>query len=217
MPPTSVTVPIADRDAMLRRAASLSDWPILKTKVGFDGDVEIVGAIRDAHGGRIFIDANEGWTEEQAIERLHAMAELDVDLCEQPIPSGNLEALARVREASPIRVFADEDVCTSADVAALSGAVDGVNLKLRKAGGIRELLRAASVARAHGMGVMIGCDLESGVAATAGAHIASVADFIDLDGPLLLARDPYPGVSYSAGTLTLPPGPGLGVERGDLV
>src|SRR5919106_18084 len=121
---------------------------------------------------------------------------------------------ARSNSDHPIlkmKVGSDEDVRTSADVARLVGCVDGVNLKLRKTGGIREMLRAIATARSHGLGVMLGCDLDSGVAATAQASVAGLVDKADIDGPLLLAHDPHPGVAYDRGTVTLPPGPGLGV------
>ena len=213
LPPTSVTVPISDRDAMVARAASFSDHPIVKTKVGFDGDVEAVAAIRSVFPGRIRVDANEGWSADDAIDRLRALERYDVELCEQPIPMHELDALARVTEESPIPVYADEDAGTSADVAALAGAVDGVNLKLRKAGGIRETWRAIATARAHGMGVMLGCDLDSGIAMGAAAALAPLCDFIDLDGPLLLAEDPHPSVRYERGELIVPDRPGLGVAR----
>lgn len=213
LPPTSVTVPITDADAMVARAKSFADHPIVKTKVGFDGDVEAIEAIRSVFPGRIRVDANEGWSEEQAIERLARLERFDIELCEQPIPMHEHEALARVTEASPIPVYADEDAGTAADVAALAGVVDGVNLKLRKAGGVRETWRAIATARAHGMGVMLGCDLDSGIAMGAAAALAPLCDFIDLDGPLLLADDPHPSVRYERGELVLPDGPGLGVER----
>ncbi len=212
LPPTSVTVPIADLETMVARAASFADHPIVKTKVGFDGDVDAIEAIRSVFPGRIRVDANEGWTEDEAIDRLARLERFDVELCEQPIPMGNRKGLARVTKASPIPVYADEDAGTSADVAALAGAVDGVNLKLRKAGGIRETWRAIVTARAHGMGVMLGCDLDSGIAMSAAAALAPLCDFIDLDGPLLLADDPHPAVRYDRGELLLPAGPGLGVE-----
>jgi L-alanine-DL-glutamate epimerase-like enolase superfamily enzyme len=211
-PPTSVTVPISDQDHMVERARSLSDHHALKLKVGFDGDVEVVRAIRSVYGGLIRIDANEGWKPDEAIERLEALAALDIELCEQPIPAGRLDDLKRVTENSPVPIMADEDACTAEDVANLAGAVHGVNLKLRKTGGVREFIRAAAVARAHNMRLMIGCDLESGVAITAGAHVAALVDFVDLDGALLLAEDPYPGVTYDRGTMTIPSGPGLGME-----
>lgn len=210
LPPTSVTVPIADTTAMVARAKGLADHPVLKMKVGFEGDVDAVAAVRAIYDGRIRIDANEGWSPEQAIERLGDLEPFDVELCEQPIPRGDLPALASVARATTIPIFADEDVGTSKDVARLAGVVDGVNLKLRKTGGIREALRAIATARALDMGVMLGCDLTSGVAATAEASLASLVDHADIDGPLLLARDPYPGVGYDKGHMTLPPGPGLG-------
>jgi L-Ala-D/L-Glu epimerase len=213
LPETSVTVPITDRARMVDRARGLADHPVIKMKVGFDGEVEVVGAVRDAFEGRIRIDANEGWDVETALHRLKRLASLDIELCEQPIPSGSIDDLRTVTESSPIPIFADEDVNTAEDVGRLAGRVHGVNLKLRKTGGLRELVRAAAVARSHGMKVMIGCDLESGVAATAQAHISPLADYADIDGPLLLAEDPFPGVAYDRGTMTLPAGPGLGIRE----
>ena len=213
-PPTSVTVGIGTPDEMLRRAEKLADHPILKVKVGFDGDVDFVTQLREIYKGAVRIDANEGWSEDVAIDRLTRMEPLDIELCEQPIPAGDPDALQRVAEATRIPVFADEDVCTAADVARLRRVVDGVNLKLRKCGGIREAVKAISVARASGMGVMLGCDLVSGIAATAEAHVAALVDHADIDGPLLLANDPYPGVTYDRGHVTIPEGPGLGVKQG---
>jgi len=212
LPWTSVTVPIADVDVMVNRARRLADHPCLKMKVGFDGDVDALASIRSVYQGVIRIDANEGWTMEEAIERLRELERFDIELCEQPIPRGQLDELRRVTEATSIPVFADEDVATASDVAKLAGVVDGVNLKLRKTGGIREALRAISTARALGIGVMLGCDLTSGVSATAEASIASLVDHADIDGPLLLADDPHPGVTYDNGKVALPLGPGLGVR-----
>jgi L-Ala-D/L-Glu epimerase len=211
--PTSVTVPISDPEAMVERTKKLAHYPIIKTKVGFEGDVEAIRSIRGVYPGRLRVDANEAWTVEEAVERLRAMAEFDVELCEQPIPAGDSEGLRRVREASSIPIYADEDVCDAKDVARLQGSVDGVNLKLRKTGGLREFTRCVAVARTFGMGVMIGCDLESGIAITAGASVAPLADFVDLDGPLLLAEDPHPGLEYEGATLKLPDGPGLGLRK----
>jgi L-Ala-D/L-Glu epimerase len=213
LPKTSVTVPIGDRDAMTERARELSDLPILKVKVGFDGDVDTVRAVREVYGGMIRIDANEGWDVEQATARLAELEELDIELCEQPVAASDIEGLAEVASSTAIPVLADEAVGTASDVARLSGRVDGVNLKLRKAGGIRETVKAIAVARAHHMKVMLGCDLSSGVGATAEAHVAALVDLADIDGPLLLAEDPWPGVKYSGATMTLPPGPGLGLAR----
>ena len=210
---TSITIPIAPVSKMVQRALQYSDHPTLKMKVGFEYDVEAVRAVREVFGGAIRVDANEGWTTDEAVLRLRRLEELDVELCEQPIAAGNHDDLRFVSACSSIPVFADEDVCTSRDVARLAGVVDGVNLKIRKAGGLREIMRAVAVARAHEMKVMLGCDLESGIAATAGAHVASAVDHADLDGPLLLARDPHPGVTYRRGAIELPQGPGLGIKQ----
>lgn len=210
-PPTSVTVPISSEEAMVERARSLADHPVIKMKVGFDGDVRALERIREIYDGKIRVDANEGWDAETAIASLAAMEKLDIELCEQPTPAGNLEELARVTASTTIPVYADEDVGTAADVARLVGSVDGVNLKLRKTGGIREALAAVATARALGLGVMVGCDLESGVATSAEAVVSTFADHCDIDGPLLLADDPYPTVRYDHGEVLLPFGPGLGV------
>ena len=210
-PPTSVTIPIGEPDEMVERARRLRDHPVIKMKVGFSGDVEALERIREVFPGAVRIDANEGWSVETAIETLRAMEPLDVELCEQPIRRGQLDDLRKVTEATSIPVFADEDVKTAEDVAALAGCVDGVNLKLRKTGGIREAMRALATARALGLKTMIGCDLVSGVSASAEAVVACLCDHCDIDGPLLLAEDPFPGVRYELGMVTLPTGPGLGV------
>lgn len=212
LPPTSVTVPITDKDKMLERTRSLADHPSLKVKVGFDGDVDVIRSMREVFTGALRVDANEGWSGEEAILRLKELEQFDIELCEQPIPAGNHEDLAHVTESTSIPIYADEDVSDATDVVALKGVVDGVNLKLRKAGGIRETVAAIHTARACGLGVMLGCDLDTGIAATAGAHLAGLVDFADLDGPLLLAKDPFPGVGYDKGRMILPDLPGLGVE-----
>ena len=214
LPPTSMTIGITDVDKMVAKAKELADHPIIKVKVGFDGDVDVVRALREVFPGKIRIDANEGWSTEEAIERLRQLDELDIELCEQPIKAGNLDALTEVTDSSPIAVFADEDVSDSNDVARLAGVVDGVNLKLRKTGGIREAIKATATARAEGLRTMLGCDLDTGVQTSAQAQIASLMDHIDLDGPTLLADDPFPTVSYERGHLRLPDGPGLGIDPG---
>ncbi|MEA2452328.1 MAG: L-Ala-D/L-Glu epimerase [Actinomycetota bacterium] len=212
LPPTSLTVPIAEPESMLERVRSLADHPALKVKVGFDGDVDFIRSMRAVFDGAIRVDANEGWSADDAIERLNELERFNIELCEQPIKSGNHEDMERVTNGTTIPIFADEDVSTAADVVALKGVVNGVNLKLRKAGGIREMVAAIQTARACGLGVMIGCDLDTGIAVTAGAHVAGLVDFADLDGPTLLAEDPFPGLRYDKGRMILPDLPGLGVE-----
>jgi L-alanine-DL-glutamate epimerase-like enolase superfamily enzyme len=213
LPPTSVTVPISTADDMVGRAEKLRDHPVLKLKVGFDGDVETVRSIRDVYDGALRIDANEGWSADEAIDRLGEVSAYGIEFCEQPVHGDDEDGLRRVAESSPIPVFADESACVSSDVARLAGGVSGVNLKLRKAGGIRELMKGIAVARAHSLSVMIGCDLETGIGCTAAAHMGSLVDHLDVDGFLLLARDPYPGVTCARGRLGLPTAHGLGCGR----
>jgi L-Ala-D/L-Glu epimerase len=208
-PPTTVTVPIAEVDTMVERVRRLRDHPKIKVKVGFDGDVDAVAALRKVFSGDIRIDANEGWSEAEAIDRLGRLEAFDIELCEQPVKRHGYDALRRVTESTSIPIYADEDAGSAEDIARLRGVVDGVNLKLRKSGGLREAMSAASVARANGMGLMLGCDLESGVSTSAQASIAPLMDHIDLDGPLLLAEDPFPGVRYDGAHLILNDGPGL--------
>lgn len=210
-PPTSLTVGIGDPDTTLERVARLRDTPIIKMKVGFDGDVEMIEKIRGMYEGTIRIDANEAWEPDEAIDKLIALEPFHIELCEQPIPGGRPDELARVTAASPIPVFADEDVLTSTDVRSLLGKVDGVNLKLNKTGGIAEALRAVDVARGLGMRLMLGCNLETGIGLSAGAQIAAAFDHVDLDSVTFLEMDPFPTVSYDRGHLVLPQGPGLGV------
>lgn len=212
-PPTSMTLPIDDVSKMVERARALAEQPVLKMKVGFDGDVDAVAQVREVYDGTLRIDANEGWEADEATERLKRLEEHDIELCEQPIRRGQHDALREITRATSIPVFADEDVGTADDVASLAGVVDGVNLKLRKTGGIREAVKAAATARAHGLKLMLGCDLVSGVAATAEAHLAPLMDHLDIDGPLLLAEDPFPGVTYDRGTIHVPDLPGLGVRK----
>jgi L-Ala-D/L-Glu epimerase len=207
--PTTVTIPIADKETMVRRTKGFAGYPKIKVKVGFDGDVEAVGALREVFEGDIRIDANEGWSEKEAIERLAQLEPLGIELCEQPIKRHNYEALKRVTDSTTIPIYADEDAGSAEEIAALRGVVDGVNLKLRKSGGLRETMRAAAVARANGMGLMLGCDLESGLSTSAQASIAPLMDHIDLDGPMFLAEDPLPGVRYDGAELILNDGPGL--------
>lgn len=211
-PPTSMTVWITDEDAMLARVSRLRDAPIIKAKVGFEGDVEIIAKIRNVYANALRIDANEGWEPDEAIEKLQQLERFDIELCEQPIPGGRYEELARVSASTSIPVLADEDALTAEDVSDLRGKVDGVNLKINKTGGLREAMKAVGIARELGMRTMLGCNLESGIGLSAGAQIAGEFDHVDLDSVTFLARDPFPSVSYDRGRLVLPAGPGLGVD-----
>jgi L-alanine-DL-glutamate epimerase-like enolase superfamily enzyme len=211
-PPTSWTVWLGDPDDMARRAEAVAGrFRRLKLKLGAgDGlDVERVRAVRGVTDLPLQVDVNEGWDEAEALESLPKLDELGVEYCEQPLPA-SAEVILRGR--SPIPVYLDENCHTLADVAECGRLADGINIKLAKSGGIREAVRMAHAARALGLGVMLGCMVESGLGISAAAQIASLCDHVDLDGNLLLAEDPCPGVELVDGVQLPPSEPGLGVE-----
>jgi L-alanine-DL-glutamate epimerase-like enolase superfamily enzyme len=214
-PPTSWTVWLGDPDDMGRRAEKVLDrFRRLKLKLGGrDGlDVERVRSVRSVAGDLpLQVDVNEAWSLDEALESLPALAELGVEYCEQPLPAGD-EGGPALKERSPVPIYVDEDCHTLGDVPGCAERAHGINVKLAKSGGIREAVRMVHAARALGLGCMLGCMVESGLGISAGAQIASLFDHVDLDGNLLLAHDPWPGVRFVAGVQLPPEEPGLGVH-----
>lgn len=210
-PVTSYTIGIDEPENIRRKVREAAGYPALKIKLGSEKDLEIMRVIRNETDARIRIDANAGWTADQAVEMVERLSEFGVELVEQPLPPGSPGDWRRVREAAAMPIFADESVQVSTDVPALAGLVDGVNIKLMKCGGVREALRLIHTARAHGMGVMIGCMIETSIAITAAAHLSPLADYADLDGNLLISNDPFSGATVRQGRLVLPEGPGIGI------
>lgn len=216
-PQTSYTIGMDTPEVMAERAAN-SGYPILKIKLGSPDDEAIVAAIRGVTDARLRVDANAGWSREQALRLIPRLAAYDLEFVEQPLPVGDVDGLRWLRgelHAQGVRapIFADENVRTPRQVAEHAGAVDGVVVKLMKTGGIHLARQAIGVARAHDMQVMLSCMVESSLGVTAAAHLAPLCDYVDLDGPLLVANDPFRGVRYEGANLILPDGPGLGVER----
>jgi L-alanine-DL-glutamate epimerase-like enolase superfamily enzyme len=212
-PLTSYTVVLADPDEMARRAErDAKRFRRLKLKLGGrDGlDAERVRAVRAATELPLQIDVNEAWTLEESLETLPILAGLGVEYCEQPLPAGDPGG-AELKRRSPLPVYVDEDCHTLGDVASCAERAHGINIKLAKSGGIREALRMMHAARALGLGVMLGCMLESGLGIAAAAQIASLCDHVDLDGNLLLRHDPWPGVRFQNGRQLPSNAPGLGV------
>jgi L-alanine-DL-glutamate epimerase-like enolase superfamily enzyme len=212
-PPTSWTVWLGDPDDMARRAEkAASRFRRLKLKLGGgDGlDVERVRAVRGVTELPLMVDVNEWWTLDQALEALPQLAELGVEYCEQPLRAGD-EAGRTLKERSPLPIYVDEDVHRLDSVAACAERAHGINIKLAKSGGIREAVRMANAARALGLGVMLGCMVESGLGIAAGCVVAPLCDHVDLDGNLLLAEDPSPGVDFVDGVQVPSGRPGLGV------
>lgn len=210
-PVTSFTIGIDSPEKMLAKLDAILTHPIVKIKLGFPGDLEVLEAMRARYTGTIRVDANEGWTPESAVANLEILAKLDVEFCEQPIPAGTPERLRWIRERSRVAIVTDEDSKDASDLLALAGCVDGINIKLVKCGGIRGALAMIHTARALGLKIMLGCMVESAILTTAAAHLSPLVDWADLDGPFLTADDPFVGVTYAHGKLILPTTPGLGV------
>jgi len=215
-PYTSWTIWLGDPADMARRAEAVAGrFRRLKLKLGGrDGlDVERVRAVRSVTDVPLQVDVNEYWSLEEARDALPQLAALGVEYCEQPLPAGDPGG-PELRATSPFPIYVDEDCHTLADVAACAERAHGINIKLAKSGGVREAVRMASAARALGLGVMLGCMLESGLGIAPAAHIASLCDHVDLDGNLLLRDDPWPGVRFEDGRQAPSDLPGLGVSRG---
>jgi L-alanine-DL-glutamate epimerase-like enolase superfamily enzyme len=212
-PVTSFTIGIADLPATLAKVDEVRDHPILKIKLGAGREIETIEAVRSRYRGTIRIDANEGWEPETAVRLLAELERFEIEFCEQPVPAGRPATLRFVREHSRIPIVADEDAKDAGDLLALAGCVDGVNVKLVKTGGIRGALAMIHTARALGLKIMLGCMIESAILATAAAHLSPLADWADLDGPFLIARDPFHGLTYDCGKIVVPEGPGLGVRE----
>ena len=211
-PPTSWTVWLGDPDAMARRAeaAAARDFRRLKLKLGGrdELDLERVRAVRAATDLPLQADVNEYWSLDEALELL---PQLELEYCEQPLPAGDPGG-ADLKRRSPVPIYVDEDCHTLADVAACAERAHGITVKLAKSGGIREAVRMAHAGRALGIGLMLGCMVESGLGVAAGVQIASLFDHVDLDGNLLLAHDPWPGVEFADGVQRPSARPGLGVS-----
>jgi len=213
-PPTTWTIWLGEPDDMAQRTEKVAGrFKRLKLKLGArDGlDVERVRAVRSATDVPLQVDVNEAWSLDEALDALPQLAELGVDYCEQPLPAGDPGG-PELKARSPIPIYVDEDCHTLGDVAACAERAHGINVKLAKSGGIREAVRMVHAARALGLGCMLGCMIESGLGISAGASVASLFDHVDLDGNILIAHDPWPGVELVDGVQLPSERPGLGVS-----
>jgi L-alanine-DL-glutamate epimerase-like enolase superfamily enzyme len=214
-PPTSWTIWLGEPDDMARRAEKVEGrFRRLKLKLGGgDGlDVERVRAVRGVTDVPLQVDVNEFWSLDEALEAIPQLKELGVEYCEQPLPAGDSGG-PELKRRSPLPIYVDEDLHTLGDVPACAERAHGLTVKLAKSGGIREAIRIVHAGRALGLGMMLGCMNESGLAVSAGAQIASLFDHVDLDGNLLLTEDPWPGVELVDGVQLPPDAPGLGVRE----
>jgi L-Ala-D/L-Glu epimerase len=214
IPPTDFTLGLDEPAVVAERARRAAAFPALKIKVGGPADLATLEAVRSVYDKPIRVDANTGWTPETARTLLPAMVDLGVELIEQPFPAARLAWLADLQQASSLPLVADESCVTIEDLDALVGVTAGVNVKLAKCGGPGPAARM--LARAHELGfrTFLGCMEETSIAIAASAAVASLADWVDLDGNLLLADEPFTGLELGADhRWQLTDAPGHGVRR----
>ena len=200
---TAYTISLGTPDAMAAATAKAAQRPLLKIKLGGDGDGERIAAVRKAAPqSELIVDANEAWTPGNLEQNLAACAEAGVALVEQPLPADNDAALARIRR--PLKVCADESAHDRASLERLRDRYDAVNIKLDKSGGLTEAMAMADAAHALGFEIMIGCMVATSLSMAPAMLLTHHARFVDLDGPLLLARDRDGGLRYDGSTIYPP-------------
>ena len=212
---TSFTIAIDTPEAMAKMARQIANYPIIKLKLGSEDDESRVRAVREARpDAKIRVDANAGWTFDQAISHLEWLHKFDLELIEQPLARDEHLSMGQLQKQTSIPIVADESVQSTEDIERLAAAgVKGVNLKLMKTGGITFALRMIQRARALQMKIMLGCMIETSLGTTAMGHLAGLADYIDLDAPLLINNDPFEGILYDRNArISLPDRPGIGAK-----
>ena len=214
LPPTDFTIGIDAPDVVAERARRASAFPALKIKVGSAGDLATLEAVRHVYDGPIRVDANTAWTPEDAVTILPDLERLGVELIEQPFAAHRLDQMRWLQERSPLPIVADESCVSDEDLDGLVGVAAGVNVKLAKCGGIAPARRMLERARELGFRTFLGCMEETSVGIAGSAAVASLAEWVDLDGCLLLAADPFEGLELGPDhRWQLAPRPGLGLSR----
>jgi L-alanine-DL-glutamate epimerase-like enolase superfamily enzyme len=209
-PVTDYTIGIDTIDKMVSKMKE-KPWPVYKIKVGVPNDIATVAALRK-HTDTVFrVDANAGWSLEEALQKIPLLQQLGVDMIEQPLAKDNWEGMKILFEKSPLPLYADESCVAEEDVEKCHGHFHGINIKLTKCSGITPARRMITKARELDLKIMIGCMNESTVGTAAIAQLAPLADHIDMDGPLLLAEDTAAGVGYDFGRVVYNDLPGLGI------
>lgn len=211
-PASNYTIGIDSIPKMVEKAKEVADWPLLKIKLGTDEDLDIVRELRRHTDATFRVDANCGWSADQAIDFSHELKELGVEFIEQPLPADDREGARRVYEASALPIIADESCVLESDVPACEGHFHGINIKLVKCGGLAPGRRMVAEARRLGLKVMAGCMTESTVGISALGQLAPMLDYVDMDGAALLAEDIADGVKVVAGKAQYPDRPGSGIE-----
>jgi L-alanine-DL-glutamate epimerase-like enolase superfamily enzyme len=214
IPPTDFTLGLDEPAVVAERAVRAARFPALKIKCGGPSDLATLEAVRAVYSGPIRVDANTGWRPEDALALLPELERLGVELIEQPFPARRLDRLRWLQERSSLPIVADESAVTIDDLEGLVGVVAGVNVKLAKCGGVGPAKAMLARARELGFRTFLGCMEETSVAIAASAAVASLADWVDLDGNLLLADDPFAGLELDDDCRWhLADEPGLGVHR----
>ena len=212
-PSTTFTIGIDTPEVVKEKTLEAAGkFNILKVKVGLDTDVEMIETIRSVTDVPLAVDANQGWKDRsKALDEIFWLKEHGIVMVEQPMAKERIDDIAWLTERSPLPIFADESIQRMKDIPSLVGAYNGINIKLMKCTGMREGWRMATMARALGMKVMVGCMTETSCAVSAAAQFSPYVDFADLDGNLLIANDRFDGVKVVNGKLSLPDRPGIGV------
>lgn len=211
-PLTDYTIGIDTIEKMIDKIKD-KPWPVYKIKLGTEEDVKIIKALRSCTDAVLRIDANGAWTTEQALHIIPQLAALNVELIEQPLAKDNWEGMKQLYASSPLPLIADESCVVESDVEKCAGYFHGINIKLTKCGGITPALRMIARARTSGMKVMLGSMNETTVGSAAIAHLSPLADYLDMDGTLLLQEDVATGISIDKGKVSVSGQPGLGIAQ----
>jgi L-alanine-DL-glutamate epimerase-like enolase superfamily enzyme len=210
---TSYTIGIDSEEKLEQKIREAEDFVILKIKAGTADDKALVNMVRKYTSKPLCVDVNQGWTDKKlALEMLEWLKDQQVLFVEQPMPKEMVDEMTWLTENSPIPTIADESVKRLSDLEKIDGAFSGINIKLMKSTGLREAMRMINYCKKNGLLIMLGCMAESSCATTAMAQLMHLADFIDLDAPLLYSNDPFKGITYENGKIFLNTLPGIGVE-----
>lgn len=212
-PLTSYTISLGSPEEVRKQVEENPQFDVYKVKLGSDRDIEVIRSIRKVTDKRIRVDFNAKWDRENAIRIIEKILPFGIELVEQPVPRDDIRGLQYIRERIDITLIADESVLRPEDIKRVYGAVDGINVKLLKCGGIRRALQMIYTAKSLGMKVMLGCMVETSLSVGAALHLAGLVDYVDLDGFLYIENDPFDAVVLKNGRVKPTDLPGIGVKR----
>lgn len=210
-PTSDYTIGIDSLEIMKQKIQE-KPWPVYKIKMGFEGDLEIIQSLREITDAPFRVDANAGWTKEEATEKIEALAKLNVEFVEQPLAKDDWEGMKILKERSPLPLIADESCVSENDVEKCAEYFHGINIKLTKCSGITPARRMIAQAKKLGLKIMLGSMNETSLGTAALVQLSEGVDFLDADGPLLLAEDTATGLHFEEGRIEMQNLPGLGVK-----